>query len=38
MLSSTTHRVKYEGGHGLKRMREVRISVCFVRETVEIAP
>jgi len=29
----------YEGGHGLERMREVRISVRFARETLEeIAP
>jgi len=39
LVYEATRRAKYEGGHGLERMREVRISVRFARETVEeIAP
>lgn len=39
LVYEATYHAKYEGGHGLERMREVRISVCFARETVqEIAP
>ncbi|KAL0107021.1 hypothetical protein PUN28_015522 [Cardiocondyla obscurior] len=28
-------RAMHEGGHGLRRMRQVRVSVRFARETVE---
>lgn len=39
LVYGATHHANYEGGHGLERMREVRISVRFARETVEeIAP
>lgn len=38
-VHEATYYVKNEGGRGLERMREVRISACFARETVkEIAP
>lgn len=39
LVYEATHRAKYEGGHGLERMRKVRVSVRFACETVEeIAP
>lgn len=39
LVYEATYYAKNEGGRGLERMREVRISACFARETVkEIAP
>lgn len=39
LVYRATYYARNEGGRGLERMREVRISACFAREIVdEIAP